>query len=278
MSFLLALTIMQVGPNPGTSPITAVPEELAEQRARSRAADQTERASGSTAMILECQSEAARDGVAAETDARSWLSVADGQERALAQHCLGLALANQAQWAGSAIAFETAFGLIPESRARYRTQLAALAGNARLTSGETQRALALLGAAAGQAEQLEMFDLLGEIEIDRARALVATGQNDQAVLALEVAREVKPGSALAWLLSATLSRREDDLVTAQSQIERAAALDPRDPAIGLEAGLIAALAGFDDAARRSWLSVVSLAPDGPEATAARDYLSQIEGS
>lgn len=278
MSFLLALTLMQVGPNPGTSPITAVPLELAEQRSRSRTAERTERASNSTTLIQECQSEAAQNGAAAETDARSWLSVAEGQERALAQHCLGLALANQAQWAGSAIAFETAFGLVPESSAQYRTQLAALAGNARLTGGEMQRALDILGAAAVQAEELEMYDLLGEIEIDRARAFVATQQNDAAVLALEIARDAKPGSALAWLLSATLSRREDDLAAAQSQIERAAALDPRDPAIGLEAGLIAALAGFDDAARQSWQSVIALAPGGPEAAAARDYLTQIEGS
>ncbi|HZF45775.1 MAG TPA: hypothetical protein VEZ26_05540, partial [Sphingomonadaceae bacterium] len=55
----------------------------------------------------------------------------------------------------------------------------------------------------------------------------------------------------------------------------AAGLDPANPAIGLEAGVIAALAGADDAARKSWQSVVETAPDSPEAQTARDYLAQL---
>ena len=89
---------------------------------------------------------------------------------------------------------------------------------------------------------------------------------------------MSPDSALAWLLSATLSRRSDDLVTAQQQIERAASLDPTDPAIGLEAGLIAALSGRDEAARASWRSVLELAPGTAAAQAAQSYLDQLGGA
>jgi hypothetical protein len=53
-------------------------------------------------------------------------------------------------------------------------------------------------------------------------------------------------------------------------------LAPTDPAIGLEAGVIAALGGRDDAARQSWQSVVRLAPDTPEAETARTYLAQLD--
>jgi Flp pilus assembly protein TadD len=69
-----------------------------------------------------------------------------------------------------------------------------------------------------------------------------------------------------------------DLEAAQTQIETAAGLDPRDPAIGLEAGVIAALAGHDEAARKSWDAVVALAPDSPEAKSARAYLAEIGGN
>ena len=49
--------------------------------------------------------------------------------------------------------------------------------------------------------------------------------------------------------------------------------------MGLEAGVIAALAGNDEAARKSWNSVLGLAPDAPEAAIARTYLGQLaEGS
>jgi Flp pilus assembly protein TadD len=77
-----------------------------------------------------------------------------------------------------------------------------------------------------------------------------------------------------WLLSATLSRRMGDLKSAQAQIETAGALTPKDPAVGLEAGVIAELAGNDAAARKSWNSVVALGPDTPEAQAAKGYLAE----
>ena len=84
-----------------------------------------------------------------------------------------------------------------------------------------------------------------------------------------------PDNAQAWLLSATLSRRDGDLATAQTRIERAAMLAPLDPAIGLEAGLIAALGGRDEAARRSWQSVIEAVPGSAEAATAQGYLDQL---
>jgi Flp pilus assembly protein TadD len=65
------------------------------------------------------------------------------------------------------------------------------------------------------------------------------------------------------------------LQQARQEIETAVALDKSDPAIGLEAGVIAELAGDDAAARQSWKSVVAAAPDTPEAKSANAYLAQI---
>ena len=84
-----------------------------------------------------------------------------------------------------------------------------------------------------------------------------------------------PQVAEVWLLSATLARRMEDLDSAQGWIETAAALAPANPSIGVEAGLIAAMGGFDDAARASWESVMDTAPGTPQASAARNYLAQL---
>jgi hypothetical protein len=48
--------------------------------------------------------------------------------------------------------------------------------------------------------------------------------------------------------------------------------------VALEAGLIAVLAGRDEAARKSWQSVIAIAPTSAEAQTARDYLAQLEGA
>ena len=112
--------------------------------------------------------------------------------------------------------------------------------------------------------------------MDRARALVALGRLDEAAAALAEARAADPGDAQVWLLSATLSRRTGKLAEAQSQIETAANLLPVDTEIGLEAGRIAILAGQEEAARKSWQSVVEAAPESPAADTARSYLAQLE--
>ena len=273
----LFAALLQVGPAPSLPPSpSAVPPELSELRERQQA-EQREREDarqdGSAAqLIAECRDQALHDGVAAETDAQSWLAVARGGERAAAQHCLGLALANQGKWQDAAEAFDAAHGHAAHAPAYYRAQLLALAGNARLALGENQRALDLLDAADAQGART----LEGEIAIDRARALVALDRAGDAAQTLARAREIAPDNALGWLLSATLSRRMDDLAGAQQQIERAATLDPEDPAIGLEAGVIAALLGRDEAAKGSWQSVIALAPESSQADAAQAYLAQLD--
>jgi Flp pilus assembly protein TadD len=113
------------------------------------------------------------------------------------------------------------------------------------------------------------------VQADRSRALVALGRNADAVTALQEAHRLAPEDAEGWLLSATLARRDKDLPRAQRDIEVAARLAPLDPAIGIEAGVIAVLDGRDEAARRSWESVVKAAPDSDEAKVAKGYLEQL---
>ena len=98
--------------------------------------------------------------------------------------------------------------------------------------------------------------------------------SDEAAQALAEARTAEPENPQAWLLSATLSRRQNNLAMAQTQIEKAANLAPNDPEVGLEAGVIAMLSGNKDAARRSWTSVTQAAPGSDAAATAKQYLDE----
>lgn len=195
-------------------------------------------------------------------------------ERAAARRCRGLALVEAGRLGDAAQEFLAARDETPLSDAEERTRLAAMAGNAWQAASVWQSAL--------DAFDLALRDLPGgaaalggEIEIDRARALVALGRSDEARGALARARARVPGNAQAWLLSATLERRQGDLDQAQALIEKAAQLAPADPETGLEAGVIAVLAGRDEAARKSWLSVIAAAPATDAARTAQRYLDQL---
>jgi tetratricopeptide (TPR) repeat protein len=208
----------------------------------------------------------------AEDDAAAWLAKAEGPEKAVAGECLGIARMRQDKWAEAETAFLAARDASADTQLRAR--LGAMAGNAALARGDAAAALTALDSAhsdaAGDAA------LIGGIAIDRARALVLLKRNGEAETALAEARRAAPDNAQAWLLSATLSRRMNKFAEAQAQIENAAALLPVDPEIGLEAGLIAVLSGHDAAARKSWQSVVTAAPDSDAAVTAKGYLAQLD--
>src|SRR6185503_17901638 len=129
--------------------------------------------------------------------------------------------------------------------------LGAMAGNAALANNDTAIALTELDKAGADAALAGDKELAGSIGADKARALVALGRNEEATKALAEARSDAPRDAQAWLLSATLSRRMGDLATAKAQIMTAAALDPSDPAVGLEAGVIEELSGDEATARQT---------------------------
>src|SRR3546814_8638890 len=76
----------------------------------------------------------------------------------------------------------------------------------------------------------------GEIYLDRARALVAMDKLAEARPDIDKALSEVPKDPPAWLLSATLARRMDNLPVAQEHIAQAVALSPDDPSVALEEG------------------------------------------
>ena len=208
--------------------------------------------------------------------AENWLAAATTMtEKAQAKQCKAIGLTRIDGWAEAATLFLSARDDTPANEPGERARLGALGGNALLVSGDVTGALAALDLAHPEAHKAGDHKLNGVIQIDRARALVALGRTDEAAAALEEARAELPDNPQAWLLSATLSRRQGKLVDAQRQIERAADLLPIDPEIGLEAGVIAVLSGRDAAARLSWLSVIKAAPGSAAAKTAQGYLDQL---
>ncbi len=228
------------------------------------------------ARLFTCLEQARTDPTTAIMTASSWSADLTPPALAYPQECLGMAYTRLLRWKAAEDAFLSAFQSTPETSHSERAKLAAMAGNSALADERYPEALADFSLALEEARSGNNIIMAGETQIDRARALVAIGQTAQAVDALADARRDAPQNADGWLLSATLSRRINALGDAQAQIETAAALDPANPAIGLEAGLIAALGGRDDAARQSWRSVVASFPDSPEADTARAYLDQLD--
>nr|WP_247714043.1 tetratricopeptide repeat protein [Qipengyuania xiamenensis] len=150
-----------------------------------------------------------------------------------------------------------------------------MAGNAALASGDPEGALPLLDRAGGQALAANDGALAADLRVDLARVLVRLDREEDAAMALAEAREADGDDPEAWLLSATLSRRLERLGEAQAQIERAALLNPRNPQVGLEAGVIAAMSGREGDARASFQSVIDVAPGSREAERAQRYLDQL---
>lgn len=226
-----------------------------------------------------CQAMIAAAGDAGGADeaierANDWVARATAAEFPDAQGCLGLAHVQKADFDAATKAFIAARDASGSDHAK-RADWGAMAGNAALAGGQPAQALVALATAHDDAEAVGDKAALGEIALDKARALVALFRAIEARVALTEAATHIPENSDVWLLSATLYRRTAKLELAQQHIEKAAALNPRDPAIGLEAGVIAKLADREEAARKSWKSVIALAPQSAEAAQAKAYLEQI---
>lgn len=278
MSLTHALLLLaQVGPSPTPLNLPTGLEDRPRPAAPASPAPVPARAPASAAQkaLNECLDAVKVDPPAAAALAEGWIEQAKGPEVAQAQFCLGSAKAALGNWEEAETAFAAGRDAAAPSDKRLRAQLGAMAGTAALAVNAPDRALVLLEQAHGDATAAPDARLAGDISVDRSRALLALKREADAAVALAEARNASADNAEAWLLSATLARRQGKLDEAQGWIERAAALAPRDPQVGLEAGVIGVLAGRDEAARKSWQSVIAAAPGSDLAKTAQGYLDQL---
>ena len=271
LSILLPL-IAQVGPSVGVGAGGSLPQAPLEIPRK-----KTEAVAPPAALTpaAQCRKLLADSPAEAQAYAERWRKDLKGSARVEPGQCLGMALAAQGEWSEAEAAFNEARELTPANEPANRARLGGMAGNALLAAGKPEAALARLDQAHGEALGASDLRLAGELSIDRARALVALKRDGDAATALATARTNAADNGQGWLLSATLSRRQGRLAEAQQKIQVAAQLMPLDPEVGLEAGVIAVLAGNEGAARRSWLSVVQAAPGSETARTAQSYLDQL---
>jgi tetratricopeptide (TPR) repeat protein len=278
MSLLLPLMmLMQVGPDPHVYPQTPLPAITQRRKDTTPPPPLTLPAPAAqlSDQMTACLTQGRRDADAGLAFARDWLARARApEERAQPDQCLGLILSDRGDFAGAQAAFADAVTATPPSAPAKVVPLMAMAGNAALAHGDGAVALDWFDRALAMRDFADA-PARGAIQADRARAQVSLGHYADAAASLADARRAAPSDAGIWLLSATLARREQDMESAQGYIQTAAELSPRDPAIGVEAGVIAVLSGHDAAARKSWNSVVAVAPTSAEAQTARGYLQQL---
>ena len=221
----------------------------------------------------ECITLARNDPPSAIMQASEWRQEKGGY---LATACHALALANDFRFAEAAPLFIDAARGADTSADKRAVRFWAQAGNAAIAADMPGDALTSLDNAlkSTSVDNLERAN----IEVDRARTLVALNRETDAVTALADARRHSPENAMAWLLSATLARRLNALPEALGHIKTAASLSPRDPAVALEAGNIASAAGDDATARKQWEQVIAISPDSRQATSAQKQLAAMGGA
>ena len=212
-----------------------------------------------------CKAEALGNPAKAIETANAWRIAGGGLP---ARHCLALAYLTQERFAPAAVVLEQAARAAEAERDRAAPDLWGQAGNAALLAGDTAKAHAYLSSALAGAGPDPTRR--GQLLIDRARASVELGRPGDARSDLDQATRLLPRDPAAWLLSATLARRQGELLRASTEIAEAAAkLTPNDHDnelkldIQLEQGNIAGAQGDAAAARLHWQAVVGAAPDSP---------------
>lgn len=217
--------------------------------------------------LTECVEMAFKDPPSAILEGSKWRQENGGWR---ADICLANGYAQNFEFTRAIPLFESgaeAAAIIDQNRAnRYWLQ----AGNAAIAADRSRDAIRLFDRAMAKGD-LDP-EARGEALIDRARAYVANGQDAQAKTDLFAVRRLLPENMLGWLFSATLARRNGEMEDAQNFIATAAALAPKNPAVALEAGNIAAKLGDKEAAARQWQTVIDLAPGSRQADTARARL------
>ncbi|MEO8723351.1 MAG: hypothetical protein ABI395_07490 [Sphingobium sp.] len=218
-----------------------------------------------------CLNTAAADPAAGVRFATDW-AVNKGSFYAL--QCRGFAHARTEDWDQSVAAFDAAAGEAEKAGSSAdAARLWGQAGNAALAGGKAEAAIGYFDAALGHGAMSDIAK--GEVYLDRARAGVMLGRDPAARDDLNKAVALVSQDPLAWLLSATLARRMNDLPRASADIAQAAALAGDDPSVMLEQGNIAMLSGNEVQARSLWQNIIAHAPDGAAAKAANAALAQL---
>lgn len=235
----------------------------------SKAAAQDTGSAQQSRVYDQCLSKAKSDPQAAYAAALDWYEAGGGLP---ARHCAAVALLGLNAHEEAASRLETLAGEVPDARADLRIGLIAQAAQAWLISGRAERADRLLTLAVDARPQD------AQLRADRAVARLSLGNYWAAIDDLDIALELTPGDTELLLYRASAYRYLGVPDLARDDVDRALALDPDAPGAWLERGILDHLAGDAAGARRAWIKVLELNPNGAVADAARARLEALDVS
>ncbi|MDB5684163.1 MAG: hypothetical protein JWM75_1861 [Sphingomonas bacterium] len=216
----------------------------------------------------DCAALAKTDPAKAAAQAEAWRLAGGGLH---ARECLGIAFAAQERWAPAELAFEQAAKEAEIQRDGRAAALWVQAGNAALAGDDPSKARQAFDRAL--ALPVMSDPMRGETYLDRGRAAVELNDMAGARKDIDAALKLVAADPLAWLLSATLARRQKDADRAAADIAHAIRLAPDEPGVIFESGNIAALRGDHEAARAAWARAAEKDPEGPAGKAAMAALT-----
>lgn len=219
-------------------------------------------------------------------DALVWQNEAGGIP---ARHCEAIGLSHMKEYAEAAIRLEkiaedmrvgrgmpVRFGKRLVATSPMLADMYGQAANAWLLAGEIIRAegaidIALSLTAHGTSQEAGLL-------LDRARIAAADEDFGAALTDLEQIKARDPLRNDILLLIASSARGVEEYDKAVKALDTYQALYPDDPSAHLERGNLMDAMGRTDQARQSWLKVLQLVEDGPDATAALANIERLDVS
>lgn len=171
------------------------------------------------------------------------------------RHCISVALITQENYVQAAKILEDLAKDAKPEIAALRADIYNQAGQAYYLAGLYEQAIPLYTQALlGKPRDVDFL-------IDRALARDEHGQHFEAIDDLNLALDIEPGRAEAWLYRANAYRHLNSLDLALDDADRAVALSSRSPEALLERATIKSLRKDEAGARADLQSIVKLAPN-----------------
>lgn len=214
-----------------------------------------------------CLEQAAKEPAEAFEEALAWTSQGGAEA---ARHCAAVALLYNGQPEAAATRLEQLAQDMRLHTPARRAEVLAQAGRAWLEGRNTARAVAVFTTAQ------ELAPDNPELWIDRAEAYAAAENYWEAIDDLNHAVELDRRRADAYAFRAAAYRMVKETNLAMEDASRAVELNGQLPDAWLERGILNRLKGDVPAARRDFLQVLVLDPDGPAGDAARANIERME--
>ena len=241
-------------------PVSAQPKKNAPAPAPEPAPDQAQ-------LYEQCMTLARQRPDVAFTQAVQWRTRGGGLP---AEHCEGLALLNLRQYEEAAKRFHDVAEGSTAASVQLRVEAYDNAAQAWMLANQPKNAKAEFDAA------LKLDPKNVDLLIGRGQASGLAGDYWAALDDLNAALDIDPKRADALVLRAASYRRVKAEDLAMDDVNRAISIDPDFPDAYVERGILMAIKGDYDAAKRDWTKVVQMAPDTFLAEQAKRNLQELE--